>query len=194
MRDFDRSLGRLRRLSLHARLVYTVFLVFTLAGLGLSAWLGEQMVGPDLSEMDAYYAGASQEVQPAPEPIGGPEIELGPELDLPADAELGVAGEPMSTRKLLEVTHFHLFSMPVYLLILSHLFMLTGAGSRAKVAWISAGSAGVALHIAAPWMATGGGSLSAILFGVSGAVLLLAFLWMSLLPLWEMWRPHDPSS
>ena len=28
-------------------------------------------------------------------------------------------------RKLLEVTHFHLFTLPVFLLIIAHLFMLT---------------------------------------------------------------------
>ena len=59
-------------------------------------------------------------------------------------------------RKLLEVTHFHLFSMPVYLLILSHLFMLSRIGERAKVGWISLGTLGVAGHVAAPWLVRAG--------------------------------------
>ena len=35
-------------------------------------------------------------------------------------------------RKLLEVTHFHLFTLPVFLLIIAHLFMLTGLSSTAE--------------------------------------------------------------
>ena len=33
----------------------------------------------------------------------------------------------MTYRKLLEVTHFHLFTMPVVLLIIGHLFLATGS-------------------------------------------------------------------
>ena len=47
----------------------------------------------------------------------------------------------MSYRKLLEVTHFHLFTMPVVLLIVGHLFLATGLGDRAKLAWLVAASA-----------------------------------------------------
>jgi hypothetical protein len=53
------------------------------------------------------------------------EDESGPALFLPPDGEDLAAFEPMPRRKLLEITHFHLFSMPVYLLILSHMHMLS---------------------------------------------------------------------
>jgi len=43
---------------------------------------------------------------------------------------------PMSTQRLLEVTHFHLFSMPLYLLVVGHLFFLTGVSARAKSGWM----------------------------------------------------------
>ncbi len=79
MRDFERPSGRLRGLSFHARLVYSVFLVFTLAALGITAWLADEMVGADLSSVHSYYAGEeSTEAQPSP--VGGPS------LDLPEDA------------------------------------------------------------------------------------------------------------
>ena len=39
---------------------------------------------------------------------------------------------PMTYRKLLEVTHFHLFTMPVVLLIIGHLFLADGLGDRAS--------------------------------------------------------------
>jgi len=188
MRDFERATSRLRRLPLLGRLIYSIFLVFTLGALALTAWLTEDMVGLDLSGLDGYYAGAPPEAvgtEPLPD---GPDIELGPDIAMPDDLALD-AGEPLSQRKLLEVTHFHLFSMPVYLLILSHLFMLSGAGHRSKLGFITGGTVGVVLHLAAPWVATGGGGLAAVLYGASGALMLVAFAWMSALPLWEMWAP-----
>src|SRR5438094_4227795 len=46
-----------------------------------------------------------------------------PAADGPAAPSREAAPAPrMSARKLLEVTHFHLFSMPLYLLVLGHLF------------------------------------------------------------------------
>jgi hypothetical protein len=91
----------------------------------------------------------------------------------------------------LEVTHFHLFSLPVYLMILSHLFMLSSLGSRAKTVWILLGSAGVALHIAAPWFARSGGVAARLFYAGSGLLLTAAFLVMSTVPLVEMWRPRS---
>ena len=54
----------------------------------------------------------------------------------PSSEQLTVA---VTYRKLLEVTHFHLFTVPVFLLIIAHLFMLTGLSSMAKTAWIAIG-------------------------------------------------------
>lgn len=187
MKDFVRAPGRLASLPLAARVVYTVFLVFTLAGLALSALLGAAMVGQDLSGTQAYYAGKSaKEDRAAKAPADEAE---GPVLDLPEEALEPSGGEPMALRKLLEITHFHLFSMPVYLLILSHLFMLSRMAQGPKIAWIVAASLATLLHMAAPWMvrASLGGSVP--LYALSGALLLLTFLVMSLVPLAEMWLP-----
>jgi hypothetical protein len=190
MRDFARTSGRLRALPFPARLVYTVFLAFTVAALALSVWLGAEMVGADLSGLDEYYAGKTHEAA-APVPTSDTD---GPALELPDDALPVSQPEPMPLRKLLEVTHFHLFSMPVYLMIIAHLFMLSSVGLRAKVTWIALGSLAVALHIAAPWISRTGTSASAFAYGGSGALLLVTFLVMALVPLVEMWRPRttDP--
>jgi hypothetical protein len=181
MQDFTRPAGRLRALPLGARAVYTVFLVFTLLGLALSLVLTHDMVGVDLSRADEYYAG---EVAPVDEL----DIEGGPALVLPPDGESLAAFEPMPRRKLLEITHFHLFSMPVYLLILSHMYMLSRSRKRAKVAWVALGSFGTLLHIAAPWMVAHGCAGALLSYAVSGAFLLVSYVVMSVVPLWEMWR------
>jgi len=60
--------------------------------------------------------------------------------------------QPMSFRELAEITHFHLFTMPVVFMILVHVLYLTNAGSRLKVVttWISFG--GVMLDLLSPWL------------------------------------------
>lgn len=184
MRDFERPSGRLRGLSFHARLVYSVFLVFTLVALALTAWLADEMVGSDLSGVRSYYAGeVSDETQ-------APSSNDGPALDLPEDAVIRTP--PMPRRKLLEVTHFHLFSMPIYLLILSHLYMLSRAGNRAKSIWISLATFGVASHMAAPWIASTGTGVASAFYAVSGTLLAVPFLVMCVGPLFEMWGPSPP--
>lgn len=183
MRDFTRGSGRLRALPVAARAVYTVFLAFTLVAMGLTGWLASEMVGVDLARFGSYYAGAPEQVEGAPEPTEG-----GPALELPDEPVMAVA-EPMPRRKLLEVTHFHLFSMPVYLLVLSHIFMLSGVRDAPKLGWIAAASVATAVHAAAPWLAASGTAGSAIVYAVSGTLLAASFLVMSIVPAWEMWAP-----
>jgi hypothetical protein len=195
MKDFARTRGRLRALSLHARLAYTVFLGFTAVAFGLTAWLLNDMVGLRLQRAAAYYAGEKSSSVPAAEQQPAPPLNTGgPTLDLPDDAmAASAASEAMPRRKLLEVTHFHLFTMPVYLLILSHLFMLSRAGSRFKTSTIVVATAGTALHVAAPWAATSGSMASIALYAVSGSAMGLSYMVMCVVPIWEMWLPDPPA-
>ena len=181
MQDFTRPSGRLRALPLGARAVYTVFLVFTLLGLALTLWLTHDMVGIDLKGVTEYYRGGAT-------PIAEVEVESGPALILPPGGDDLAAFEPMPRRKLLEITHFHLFSMPVYLLILSHMYMLSRSRKTAKAAWIGVGSFGTLLHIAAPWLVAQASVGALASYAISGAMLFIRYSVMSVVPLWEMWR------
>lgn len=181
MQDFTRPSGRLRALPVGARAVYTVFLVFTLAGLALTMFLTHEMVGIDLSRAGEYYGGETPPVEDA-------KIETGPTLVLPPEGEDLAAFEPMPRRKLLEITHFHLFSMPVYLLILSHIYMLSRSRKKAKATWIAGGTLGTLLHICAPWLVAYGWAGAVAIYATSGALMLVSYLVMSVVPLWEMWR------
>jgi len=189
MKDFVRSAGRLRALPFPARLTYSIFLAFTLLALGLTGWLGADMLGINLRGIDEYYAGAADEAAPPPE-ASVADGSAGPRLELPNEVLAPIKRDPIPLRKLLEVTHFHLFSLPVYLMILSHLFMLSSLGTRAKSLWIGLGALGVALHIAAPWLAREGGLTARLFYAGSGALLTAAFLVMCAVPLLEMWRPR----
>ncbi len=103
------------------------------------------------------------------------------------------AREPMALRKLLEVTHFHLFSMPVYLLILCHLYVLSRASVRSKAFWVGLATLATVAHIVAPWVAATGWAGSLWLYGSSGVGLALSYFVMSVVPLWEMWAPAPNS-
>jgi hypothetical protein len=190
MKDFARGSGRLRQLPVLARATYSIFIAFTLVALAFSAWLGADMLGPDLGTFDEYYAGAPAA---APAPVAAPSG--GPAMDLPEDLSEAAPRDPLPLRKLLEVTHFHLFSMPVYLMILSHLFMLSRWGVGTKLGWIVAATLSVVAHLAAPWIARSGGAGPRLFYAGSGFALALTFTVMSAVPLVEMWGPkrtHAP--
>jgi hypothetical protein len=95
-------------------------------------------------------------------------------------------------RKLLEVTHFHLFTMPVVLLIVGHLFFACGLGPRARVAWVGAGCASVALHIATPWLVRYASPRLAFLHATSGVALTLSMGVLTGYPIIAMWRKAPP--
>jgi hypothetical protein len=195
---FAQKKARLRAMPWLARLVYSIFLLFTIAGLELTLGLTHSMVGIGLEELDSYYAGVEAETSPtlaAPEQNGlTNDAQGGLVLELPPEAQATAAPEPMAARRLLEITHFHLFSIPVVYLILAHLYMLTQAGERRKAAWISVGAIATAMHIAAPWIARQWpGGASKLVYASSGAMMLLSYTVMCLRPLWDMWMVRDPS-
>ena len=100
---------------------------------------------------------------------------------------------PKTRGELLEVTHFHLFSMPLLLFVQGHLFLMTRWPRRWKLAILYAAFLGCALDLAAPWLVVyvspdlAAAKVAArILLGPS----LLAF---AVVPLWEMWTPGSSS-
>src|SRR5207302_3016062 len=135
MREFASPASRAGALPRPVKVLYTAFCAFTVAGLlsciglyGGVVRFGARATPAELYEhLVTYYR---------------------PEAAAPA-ATAEASPSPISTRRLLEITHFHLFSMPLYLLVVGHLFLLTGAGARAKKGWISASVAGTAAHLLA---------------------------------------------
>lgn len=197
MRQFAGSGFRIWRLSREAKVIYTFFCVLSLLAVASSIALYEDLVGPSLrrghlDRVRSYYVEGSQAAVPSPAPAeaeppspagsGGPAIALAEEERAPT---LTVA---MPLRKLLEVTHFHLFTVPVFLLILTHLFMLTGASGRQKMIWISLGWGAGSLHIGAPWLIRFGGGSLGWLFPLSGALLAVSSLVLTVYPVIVMWR------
>jgi hypothetical protein len=185
MRQFASGGFRIWNLGREAKIVYTGFGVFALLALFVSVLFYEDLVGPQTAGVRGYYAG--QAAAPATPGIATPG---GPKLELPPDAEPPSITVAVTYRKLLEVTHFHLFTVPVFLLIIAHLFMLTGLRPGTKSAWIAGGWSSSLLHLAAPWLIRYGSASWSWLYPVSGALMALTLTVMTVYPMVVMWKPR----
>ncbi|MGZ3408208.1 MAG: hypothetical protein ACXVAN_17285 [Polyangia bacterium] len=189
MRQFASSGFRIWNLSREAKLIYTGFGLFSLAAIVVSMMFYEDLVGPKTAGVAGYYAGASHQSAPEGASAGGPKIEL-PDEPAATSEQITVA---VTYRKLLEVTHFHLFTVPVFLLIIAHLFMLTGLSSTAKTVWIAAGWLSAFVHLLAPWLIRYGGKAWSFTYPTSGALMGLALTVMTVYPMIVMWLPRRES-
>src|SRR5437868_13369359 len=122
MRNFNARF-RLRDTDRYIRLLYTLFLLLMLAGFAFSFCWAHSMTGLSPDGIADHYRGN--------------------------DATFG---EPMSFRELAEITHFHLFTMPVVFMILVHVLYLTMAGDRLKLFTTWASFGGVMLDLVSPWL------------------------------------------
>ncbi len=194
MRQFASAGFRIWNLSREAKIIYTFFCALALLALFSSVLLYEDLVGPahtagSLSRVEKYYSAQSPAAAEPEQPADATQGAAGPQINLADDAPAPKLVVAMPYRKLLEVTHFHLFTVPVFLLILTHLFMLTGLKARAKQVWITLGWSAATLHMAAPWIIRLGGAWS-WLFPLSGGLLFAASLVLTIYPAWVMWRPR----
>ncbi|CAE6692317.1 MAG: hypothetical protein H8K06_03950 [Nitrospira sp.] len=162
MRNFNTRF-RLRDSDRHIRLLYTQFLFLMLVGFLFSFFWAHSMTGLSPQGIAAHYRGS--------------------------DATFG---EPMSFRELAEVTHFHLFTMPVVFMILVHVLYLTNASHATKV-WISWLSfAGVGLDLVSPWLISYVSPIFVLTMLTGDTLMMLSFLVMMWIPLHEMWILKQP--
>lgn len=162
MRNFNTRF-RLRDTDRHIRLVYTWFLLFMLAGFVFSFFWAHSMTDLTPKGIAAHYRGS--------------------------DANFG---EPMSFGQLAEVTHFHLFTMPVVFLIMVHVLYLTMASPTVKVLIAWASFLGVTLDLASPWLITYVSPLFVVTLLTGDLLMVMSFLVMFVIPLYEMWFLNHP--
>jgi len=156
MREFQGRSSSLSRLSPGAKLLYGGYVLLTLAGFLSSVALYWDSLGLDPAR---YFLGNA------------------------ADADAVELILEKSPRQLLETTHFHLFTVPVCLLILGHLFLLSRGGSW-KVAVIALALVFTSLHVAGPWLIHLG--FPGWIMPVTGIPFLFLYLLMALWPLWDL--------
>lgn len=96
------------------------------------------------------------------------------------------------TRRLIEVTHGHVFMMPLVLLVISHLFLLTGVGRAMAGLVVGVATVGVAAHLAAPWLIRDVSVGWAFLLPASGLTIAISLGGMAFASLVVMWWPAGP--
>jgi hypothetical protein len=101
-------------------------------------------------------------------------------------------GEPMSFRELAEVTHFHLFTMPVVFMILVHVMYLTNASHILKAVMTWFGFGGVILDLVSPWLISYVSPVFVLTMLTGDTLMMLSFFVMMAVPLYEMWVLQQP--
>lgn len=161
MKSFARRGFQLRSAPLETRLAYTGFLALTVPGIATLVALSVGRVGASPAAIAVYYRGG--------------------------DAE---AAFPRTFWQLAEVSHFHLFSIPVVALILTHLLFGTSASRRVRVGITACTFGGALLDAVAPWAIryAAAGFAYALLLG--WAMLAVGALSAVALSLAAMWAPE----
>jgi hypothetical protein len=162
MRNFNQRF-RLRDSDRHIRLLYTLFLFLMLAGFLFSFFWAHSMTGLSPQGIADHYRGS--------------------------DATFG---EPMSFRELAEITHFHLFTMPVVFMILIHVMYLTNASHRLKAAVTWGGFGGVLLDLVSPWLISYVSPVFVLTMLTGDMLMTVSFFVMMTVPLYEMWVLNQP--
>jgi hypothetical protein len=160
VKNFSSSSFRLRAASFEIRLVYTFFLVFILGGLATTWVFQFQRIGFNYQRIVTYYLGGEMQ---------------------------GQIFFPKNLNVLLEETHFHTFMMSVVFLILSHLFLATSLGRRAKLFFIVLTFFSHALNVASPWLIRIHSPFFAYGLMAAWIGLWVGYLGMICVPLYEMW-------
>src|SRR6516162_11651824 len=110
MRYFANPLS-IERLSLEARIVYTGFCLFLLAGYASSAWLYlDDELGASSASAERYYLGDAREKAPSSDTGGD-----GPKIDIPREDVSSGLRFAKPPRQVMETFHFHMMTVPVVL-------------------------------------------------------------------------------
>lgn len=156
---------RIANSRVEVKLVYSGFLVFTLIGLGTMIGFHVGRIGFSPEAVATFYRGG----------------------DL--DGQMRFA---KTFGELLELTHFHAFTMGTVYLILAHLFVATDTPVWLRWAALVGTLMAALLDLALPWL---------VRYGSAGFAWLSLAAWVGqwvgygvlvLAPLIDMWRPRPP--
>lgn len=150
--------GMLSTLMWETRFIYTLFLLFCLASYGIMGLLMNTRTHFSPTELTEYYQGNEAK---------------------------DLYGKTF--QELLEVTHFHLFSVPVLLFIQGHLFLLTAWPRKIKAVIVLLSFVGAGLMIAGPWLLFYQFSSLAFLIVFGRLLFFVSLLFFAFVPIYEMW-------
>jgi len=162
MQAFARRGFQLRSASLETRVAYTGFLLLMLPALSTLVALSFGRMGFDPQSIAAHYRGG--------------------------DSEMSF---PKTFWQLVETSHFHLFTIPVVVLILSHLLCATPASPRLRIYLTSITFAGAFLDALGPWAVRYLSAGFAYLLMVGWLLLAGGALLIVTLTIAAMWGPEQ---
>lgn len=164
MQVFSRRGFQLRRASLETRLAYTFFLILSLLGIATLFVLAFGRAGASPTAIATYYRGG--------------------------DTEMSF---PKTFWQLVEVSHFHLFTIPVVALILSHLLIATAVSVRIRIVLTIMIFVGAFLDVLGPWAVRylAGSMAYALMLG--WALLIVSSLAIIAITVFSMWGPAPPA-
>ncbi len=160
MHVFSKSGYRLSRTSLETKVTYTGFLALMLPGIATMVGSSAGRIGLSPHAIAVFYRGGEGELS-----------------------------FPKELWQLVETAHFHLFSVPVVLLILTHLLFATGCPPRLRLAISLACYAGAVLEIGGPFLVRYGSADFAPAVLLGWALLALGMLASAGFSLWALWAP-----
>jgi hypothetical protein len=150
--------GGLPALRWETKMIYTLYLGFSVIGFAVMGVLASTRTGWAPGKIAAYYIG---------------------------DESMGLYGK--TAGELIELTHFHLFAIPLFLFITGHVFLLSRWPARLKAGVVFAAFVGAAGLIAAPWLMVYHSPHWSLLTLVSRVLLAGSFLIFLAAPFREMW-------
>ena len=164
MKDFSRAAYNFSTIRTEQKIIYTVFLGFMLLGIVSILVFYLAKTGLGVTSLMEYYRGNEEKLM-----------------------------YPKTFQELWEVTHFHLFTMPVIFLIFSHLFALTRVPGRIKGLVMLCAAAGMFLDIVSGWLIVYEGPAFVYLKILARLLLASSFPVFLAVPIYEMWfKKHRP--
>lgn len=106
----------------------------------------------------------------------------------------GLAGEPragLTRRQLVDIAHPHLFSVPLVLFVLGHLLHLTRLPDALKLSINVAAFGSFLATFLLPFVVAERAALAPLLHA-AGWVLMISFVLLCAVPLWETWLGRPP--
>jgi hypothetical protein len=159
---------------------FFLFIIATAVGIGFLNYYERTGFSPQ--KTIRYYCGDEEEGISAP---------ISPEENK-AKLEEGFFF-PKSYRELLEVTHSHIFSIPIVIFILSRILAMTHTREGLKITIYGTSFMGIILNLASPWLIRYVCHHFVVAFVISNICLILSFGAFIFIPFYEMWfrRDHD---
>lgn len=170
MKDFSTNNYRLTSASTNLRLVLSLFLALVFLGFLTNVVMTYQQTGFTVEGIATYYRGTE-------------------------DASGEALSYPKSANELLMNAHFHLFMMPLILLVLCHVYYMLSVSDLLKraITWSAFGA--VLGEIGFPWAVRFLSADFAILMLFSSVLLAASLLILILGPLYEIWfKPYVPNN